>query len=255
MKKFSFKSFMLGVLVTVLIAESALPGLAAATMKTAELYYNSIKVKLNGKILDLRDTKGNPVEPFVMNGTTYLPVRAIAEALGLPVSWDAETQTVVLGQDPEYNQPAAWLGDLKTFTGEHRYFVNDSGIYEGIDFMANDGSTYERYWYPDTKEVIYLLNDQYSKFTGTIYLTEDAKNAIQGFKNGRSRYLIYLDDRLVYTSDEIKPGSLPCEFSIDVTNAYKMKIVHQWDHTGYSGFYNSTDGASSTPIGNPALWK
>lgn len=110
MKKFSFKSFMLGVLVTVLIAESALPGLAAATMKTAELYYNSIKVKLNGKILDLRDTKGNPVEPFVMNGTTYLPVRAIAEALGLPVSWDAETQTVVLGQDPEYNQPPRGLG-------------------------------------------------------------------------------------------------------------------------------------------------
>jgi len=115
MKRFSIKSFIFGVLATALVVGSALPGFAEATMKTAELYYNSIKVRLNGKILELRDAKGNPVEPFVMDGTTYLPVRAIAEALGLQVEWDGETQTVVLGQDPEYDQPAAWLGDLKTF--------------------------------------------------------------------------------------------------------------------------------------------
>jgi len=255
MKRFSIKSFIFGVLATALVVGSALPGFAEATMKTAELYYNSIKVRLNGKILELRDAKGNPVEPFVMDGTTYLPVRAIAEALGLQVEWDGETQTVVLGQDPEYDQPAAWLGDLKTFSGEHRYFVNESGIYEGTDFMANDGSTYERYWYPETEEVTYLLNGQYSKFTGTIYLTEDSKNSIQGFQIGMSRYLIYLDDKLVYTSDSITPGSLPCEFSIDVTNAYKLKIVHQFAHTPYDSYLNSKNGAHATPIGNPALWK
>jgi len=99
------------------------------------------------------------------------------------------------------------------------------------------------------------LNGQYSKFTGTIYLTEDSKNSIQGFQIGMSRYLIYLDDKLVYTSDSITPGSLPCEFSIDVTNAYKLKIVHQFAHTPYDSYLNSKNGAHATPIGNPALWK
>ena len=257
MKKFNFKSFILGVLVTVLILGMTIPGLAEATTKTAELYYNSIKVRLNGKILELKDAQGNDVEPFIMNGTNYLPVRALAEALGLPVSWDAATQTVILGQDQEHKQPAAWLGDLNTFTGKHVYEINHYGVYESNSrHVANNGSTYERILYPESNEVSYLLNGQYSKFTGTIYLRESHKNAINGCEFGMTIYLIYLDDQLVYTSDSIKSGSLPCDFSIDVTNAYQMKIVPQFSRNKEPGNFTSNYyGTYATPIGYPALWQ
>jgi hypothetical protein len=36
--------------------------------------------------------------PIVYNDRTYLPARAIAEALGITVGWDAETRTVILGE-------------------------------------------------------------------------------------------------------------------------------------------------------------
>lgn len=45
-----------------------------------------------------RDASGAPVEPFLYNGTTYLPVRAAADAMGVDISWDQETYTVYLGQ-------------------------------------------------------------------------------------------------------------------------------------------------------------
>lgn len=56
----------------------------------------SIKIMLDGKEVNPVDSLGNPAEPFIIGGTTYLPVRGIASALGLDVQWDAETNTVVL---------------------------------------------------------------------------------------------------------------------------------------------------------------
>ena len=44
------------------------------------------------------DANGDYVEPFIIEGTTYLPVRAIASALDLDVNWDEETSTVILDE-------------------------------------------------------------------------------------------------------------------------------------------------------------
>ena len=38
--------------------------------------------------------------PFAMDGRTFLPVRAIAEAVNMPVDFDASTNTVYLGGAP-----------------------------------------------------------------------------------------------------------------------------------------------------------
>lgn len=61
--------------------------LATSGKVTKELEYRNISVTLDGEKLDLRDAKGNAVEPFMFEGTNYLPVRALAESLGLSVSW------------------------------------------------------------------------------------------------------------------------------------------------------------------------
>lgn len=94
--KNQWKGFISGVLVTLLLTGTV--GTTAATVgtKAAELEYNNIKVTLDGAPVKLVDANGNPVEPFVISGTTYLPVRAVAGALGLGVDWDGSTQTVIL---------------------------------------------------------------------------------------------------------------------------------------------------------------
>ena len=61
-----------------------------------ELEYRDIRVSLDGKVLDLRNAIGEPVEPFMFGGTNYLPVRALAEALGLNVAWNGQEVMVVL---------------------------------------------------------------------------------------------------------------------------------------------------------------
>ena len=70
--------------------------IASNGTKSATLYYRDIKVTLDGEKLTPKDVDGNYVEPFIIDGTTYLPVRGISNALGLDVDWDGASGTVIL---------------------------------------------------------------------------------------------------------------------------------------------------------------
>lgn len=59
---------------------------------------NDFKFTLNGEAWTPKDADGSTMAPIVYNDRTYLPARAIAEALGITVGWDAETRTVILGE-------------------------------------------------------------------------------------------------------------------------------------------------------------
>lgn len=90
------KGFPAGVLTTLLVL--AMVGSAGATNGKVmqELEYRNIKVSLDGQVLDLRDAQGNVVEPFKFNGTNYVPVRAIAQIMGMNVAWDGANAIVIL---------------------------------------------------------------------------------------------------------------------------------------------------------------
>lgn len=94
--KHQFKGFITGVLVTLILIGSVGTAMATVGTKAANLEYSNIKVTLDGTPVKLVDVNGNPVEPFIISGTTYLPVRAVAGAFGLEVDWDGATQTVLL---------------------------------------------------------------------------------------------------------------------------------------------------------------
>lgn len=126
MKK-NWKGFLSGCLVTV--AVTALIGTANATVgrQTVEVDYNDIKVTLDGQAVALVDANGSAVEPFSIDGTTYLPVRAVSNALGLDVNWDGATSTVIL-TTPE-DERSVYI----TRTGEKYHF----------DSSCNGGTYYE----------------------------------------------------------------------------------------------------------------
>jgi len=74
---------------------------AYAAQNLTEIKVNlnhGIKITLDGKPWTPRDAQGNALTPITYKGSTYLPVRAVAEAAGISVDWDAATQTVILGE-------------------------------------------------------------------------------------------------------------------------------------------------------------
>ena len=72
---------------------------AATVYKTVTAIVRpDIVVKLDDQVLSLTDGNGKSINPLIVEGSTYLPVRAIAEAVGLQVAWDSESSTVSLNR-------------------------------------------------------------------------------------------------------------------------------------------------------------
>lgn len=74
--------------------------LGAGTLTEIQAYLNTgIKVMLHGKAFEPVDsTDGTKLVPITYRGSTYLPLRAVAEAAGLKVTWDGNTETAYLGE-------------------------------------------------------------------------------------------------------------------------------------------------------------
>lgn len=133
------KSFIAGILVTAVIAGGVVSA-SAAYQKQATLDYTGIKITLDGQAITPKDANGNTVEPFAISGTTYLPVRAVADALGLEVQWEQATQTVALTSDGSSAQSSA-----KTTVGEGMYLVGKD-IPAGTYKLTCTDSTWSAYW-------------------------------------------------------------------------------------------------------------
>lgn len=116
----TMKKFVCGLMAAVMLA-CAMPAFATTGKKQMEVDYLDIKLVVDGKEVTPKDVNGNVVEPFVYNGTTYLPVRAVGEALGKTVLWDGETKTVYLG---EMSQLTVTGTMEKAVTVEKTYGVN-----------------------------------------------------------------------------------------------------------------------------------
>ena len=71
--------------------------------KTVELYFRNIKIMIDGEEYIPTDADGDRVEPFIYNGTTYVPLRAVAEAFDKDVAWDDATSTITITPKNEEN--------------------------------------------------------------------------------------------------------------------------------------------------------
>lgn len=92
MKFQRIKDVCLGATVAALVMGAAPAAYAKVANMDIPVMFNNIKIVVDGK--ELKTDK----EPFIYEGTTYLPVRAVGEAVGKNVTWDAASKTVILGE-------------------------------------------------------------------------------------------------------------------------------------------------------------
>lgn len=127
MMRKNWKGFITGFISACLIFGFIVPAFAAS-VRQLEATYSNIKITLDGTEITPKDALGNIVEPFSVSGTTYLPVRAVAEALGLTVDWDGATQTVRLTRDGSIPvQPSTPVQTVPS-QGEGSVIMDQNGI-------------------------------------------------------------------------------------------------------------------------------
>ena len=98
MKRFNGKSFMMGLIIGALVFSSIAVAFAASYTANLKAYYRDIKVYVDDRKIGYTASNGAYAEPFIVNGTTYIPLRLFSEKLGQQVLWDGDTSSIYIGK-------------------------------------------------------------------------------------------------------------------------------------------------------------
>jgi hypothetical protein len=226
------RGFVSGIIFTVLVISLAVTGFASTGTKTLQASYNNIKLYVDGNLITPKDASGNAVEPFISGGTTYLPVRAIGEALGKSVDWDGATQSVYIGSKtggttPETTTPVgtAYLTDAapayqSSSMDRYKEYSEKSGSIKsfavsGVKYV--NGCTWEDYSNQERGWSLYNLNGAYHTISGMI-------GHVDGTGMGSGTLNIFYDGVLTKTV-EVSGAMIPQAINLDVSGVLQLRIV------------------------------
>lgn len=205
------KYFLTGLIVGSLLFSTIT--IAAGTNISA--YFYPIKYYFDG----VEKTPPDSQKGFIYNGTTYVPLRFMAQSLGKEVGWDGSTYSVFVGKQPNISL----MKDLEAF--DARY---ESTLQKVTSFKSNTGAVYAHGYVGSSYTGQSTLNYSVGNYTlfeavlaPSYYFVESGKNDISDIGDVK----IYVNNRLVYSSGPIPSNlSQPKPIKIDLSNAISMTI-------------------------------
>lgn len=217
------KGFIAGIIIATLMFSLVF---ATPVEQTIKILYNNIKIYVDGKLVSPKDANGNPVEPMIYNGTTYLPVRAVGQAIGKEVNWDGKTNSVYIGKYEGAGKESLYLFDMDYFNYQSSSdIMTFSGKWDNLNDKDNVGNSYLKgttfyfAWSSASQYYEYLVNQKYTNIKGTFVLHHDDRSS-----NRQGCLKIYGDEKLIYTSPYMSAGVQPINFDVDITGVIKLKV-------------------------------
>lgn len=184
---------------------------AAATQKNITVA-TDVPIYVDGVEMKPTDSNGNPVDTFIYNGTTYVPLRAVSEYLGKAVKWDGNNRRVYIGEVPGQKQ---YLVDVcppyQTKDYEQPDIITMAGVKYTKGFKVHERNT------GNSGYALYNLNGQYKTLDFDI-------GHVDGQRMENCTLSIYLDGEIIF-SLELDPYMMPTHYSIPLNGALQMQIT------------------------------
>ncbi len=214
----------------ILVICFAMGASASGLLQTIEAYLNyGITIKLDGQEQVMYDAVGTRVYPISYQGTTYVPIRAVSNMLGIDVNWDGTTDTVLLGKTGEYKDFIESF--LPYYIGGNHYKYADGQKYQFGNIEYNHFVKVSGY--PEGKtshgscSVKYELGGKYTEIVIDIYL-DDAKEMPLKIIGDNGKVLGQLN---------LSGNSLTREIKIPVYGVNQITIQSASDLFHYYTFY------------------
>ncbi len=218
------KGYLLGfVSAAVLVSGGAY---AKSRMETIEVMYNNIKVYKDNVLCELKDANGTVVEPFIYNGTTYMPVRGTANLADMQVTWDGNTQSVYLW-DNLVAEGTSFIEVCPPYDTNHctTYLASNGKSFSMAGEKYSDGLTFGSY---SNCFALFNLNSKYSAIECTVGHTNSEQ---------KDKSISFIVDGKVVKEITLEAECLPKTVSIPVSYGLQLKIVSS---NSYIGIGNMT---------------
>lgn len=216
---------------------------ATSALQTVSAYLRpDVSIKCDGEVQPaMKDAQGNTVYPLTYNGSTYVPIRAISNILGVQVDWDGASKTVLLGD------PAAGVDLIEAYQPYVSYdkkmyydaFASDNPVFvQNADKQTmNIGGETVSHWIGlnvvsrnhDTKPCSFNLGGKYQTLGFKVYAERDMTLYVKG-ENGT-----------VLGQYSLKGGQVPQTITVDLKNTvqltFNVEKVSGVDYTGAGRMY------------------
>ena len=185
---------------------------AATGAKTIDVVYDNIKVYKDNVLCELKDANGTTIEPFIYNGTTYLPVRGAANLADMQVTWDGNTKSVYLW-DEQVPEGTPFLEVCPPYdsSGATTYLATNGESFTMAGEKYSNGITF----HDMSNYVLFNLNSQYATIECTIGHTGSEQS---------EKSVSFIVDGKVVKEVELEPECLPKKVSIPVQHGLQLKI-------------------------------
>lgn len=209
-----FSTFLAGFLACVLLTVAVT---AASDVSVKAVLSNTFKLKLYGRDFTPKDSSGKYVKPLVYNGTVYLPVKIMGDALEEPVITDSKAKVVWIGGKIEVvpvNNTTMYENYSKTIlTKDAGKLTTTETTYKwGVANEKTLSSVYYGcYLKPESK---------YKRFTASVFIDGEVKHdmVMEFRKNDKKGEVI--------KSITLKPGETT-DIDIDIGGVSKLFIYSE----------------------------
>lgn len=236
------KGFVMGIVFTLVLSLGLGSALAAGKLANITVSIGGITLYTDGKLTILRDANGNVVEPIIYDGTTYLPIRGIANVFDKEITWDGKNWTIYLGE-----QPSASKIDIATVELYDAYRPSSS---TGKHLLTNDEAEFNilnKLYQPFNRleyhgEYTYILDSKYKFIEGSFVIPYDDLGdnytGVLQFVNVNSKGVETVIDEYY-----LEAGDSAIDVKVNITGVNNLKI-YTYDNnsskSSYGTFYNIT---------------
>jgi len=156
---------------------------------------------------------------FIFQGTTYVPLRFISDALDKDVIWEGATRTIFIGPrgqaiaDTPLMEIPLWSGPLASVRGNWQVNRARSALETGMRTFSNN---------PDIQSMSFNLNSLATRVSGSFYIRRD------GWTRPRILAGVILtilgDGKALFTSGVLMDGGDPISFIVDTHGILQLTL-------------------------------
>ncbi len=233
--KEKIKYIIIGMAIMMVFSFASKSSIAGNMKKNIEVLYSDIKLVIDGVKITPKDSNGKEVEPFIYEGTTYLPIRAISELLEEQVDWDQETKTVYIGKKPKFTNNSVRADE---FIKKHEAYRGNHFNVEGPGKVEIRQKNYNYFNKVRGGFSTYLVDGKYSKLKGVFLKGDQSEGGFILTVDGDDKKIFdgkeYLEEK-GFENGRIERGekNQPIEFEVDISEVEELKL-----YFGAGGIYN-----------------
>lgn len=247
----------------------------AADENAQAILNRKVSIVYNNELKEFYDVNGTKVYPLTYQGTTYLPVRAIASLFNIPVEWNGEERMILLGEGSVSSSTVKTIQNFVSGENEEitlllsksikikyndvlQKFTDVNGT-EVFPLLYNDttylpvraisnmyGATVE--WDGVNQRITLVREDKIAKITdviikvvdGVLFTEIKTSAPIDSYKNyvlaeGSVKAEPYLNMRAEMNTSAEILTKIPDKATINITNVLRDTSGYIWYQASYEG--------------------